>query len=84
MGPHGSKRLVQLMNRANGPENRMQHEQVGQVPQATTLIHEAFLRLDGSEQRTWRNRRHFLGLAALAKQRILFEQVPRINLSCPT
>ena len=56
---------------------QMQHERAGATLQATALVHEAFLRLVGSEQVTWQNRRHFFGAAALAMQRILVEQARR-------
>src|SRR4029434_3228184 len=31
----------------------------GQTLQATALVHEAYLRLVGNEERRWENRRHF-------------------------
>src|SRR5436309_5478892 len=38
---------------------RMAHESPGQTLQPTALVHEAWLRLAGSEKQSWRDRRHF-------------------------
>src|SRR5262245_24534597 len=48
-------------------------EKPGRGVQATTLVHEAYLRLfsDGNEQ--YANRRHFFGAAAQAMRRILVD-----------
>jgi RNA polymerase sigma factor (TIGR02999 family) len=40
-------------------------------------VHEAYLRLVGSETREWTGRRHFFGAAAEAMRRILVEQARR-------
>lgn len=45
---------------------QIQHERAGATLQATALVHEAFLRLVGSEDVTWQNCRHFFGAAVLA------------------
>ncbi len=55
-------------------KTRMQREAAGMTLQATALVHEVFLRLVGDGNATWQNRRHFLGAAAIAMQRILVEQ----------
>ena len=55
---------------------RMKQEQPGQTLQATALVHEAFLKLLGSES-TWENRRHFFAAAALVMQRILVDKARR-------
>jgi RNA polymerase sigma factor (TIGR02999 family) len=52
-------------------------EQPGQTLQATALVHEAYLRLAGSEEQRWDNRRHFFGAAAKAMRRILVENARR-------
>ena len=39
---------------------KLAYEQPGQTLQATALVHEAWLRLSGGEDRQWDNRRHFL------------------------
>ncbi|MCA9193320.1 MAG: sigma-70 family RNA polymerase sigma factor [Planctomycetales bacterium] len=57
---------------------RMSAEPVGQTLSATALVHEAFLRLVGSEsQSTWQNRSHFFAAAAQAMRRILIENARR-------
>ncbi|MDX1961814.1 MAG: ECF-type sigma factor [Pirellulales bacterium] len=53
-------------------------EQSGQTLQATALVHEAYLRLVGSDSsQTFTNRRYFFGAAAEAMRRILIEQARR-------
>jgi RNA polymerase sigma factor (TIGR02999 family) len=53
-------------------------EQTGQTLQATALVHEAYLRLVGSDQaRDWDGRGHFFAAAALAMRRILVEAARR-------
>ena len=42
--------------------------------QATALVHEAWLRLGGSEKATWQNRAHFLAAAAEAMRHILIDR----------
>ncbi len=56
---------------------RMSQESPGQTLQATALVHEAWLRLAGSEPQSWQNRAHFLGAAAQAMRRILVENARR-------
>jgi RNA polymerase sigma factor (TIGR02999 family) len=45
--------------------------------QATALVHEAWLRLAGSEHQSWQNRAHFFAAAAEAMRRILVEHARR-------
>jgi RNA polymerase sigma factor (TIGR02999 family) len=45
----------------------------GQTIQATALVHEAWLRLVGTDKSSWAGRRHFFRSAALAMQQILVE-----------
>jgi RNA polymerase sigma factor (TIGR02999 family) len=52
---------------------KMALEKPGQTLQATALVHEAYLRLVGTEDRTWDNRGHFFKAAAEAMRRILIE-----------
>jgi RNA polymerase sigma factor (TIGR02999 family) len=52
----------------------MAQEKPGQTLQATALVHEAYLRLVGSEDRGWDNRGHFFKAAAEAMRRILIEK----------
>jgi len=53
---------------------RLAQEKPGQTLQATALVHEAYLRLVGSEQvQNWNGRGHFFAAAAEAMRRILIE-----------
>src|SRR5436190_2764382 len=45
-----------------------------QTLQATALVHEAYLRVSGDEDRRWERRGHFFAAAALAMRRILVER----------
>jgi RNA polymerase sigma factor (TIGR02999 family) len=56
---------------------RMSQELPGQTLQATALVHEAYLRLVGSEDRNWSSRGHFFSAAAEAMRRILIENARR-------
>ena len=56
---------------------KMSHEQPGQTLQATALVHEAYIRLVGSEARDWSGRTHFFAAAAEAMRRILIENARR-------
>ena len=49
----------------------------GQTLQATALVHEAYLRLLGSEKEQWQNRRHFFAAAAEAMRHILIDRARR-------
>lgn len=55
---------------------RMANEHPGQTLQPTALVHEAWIRLAGSNQR-WSGRSHFFGAAAEAMRRILIDQARR-------
>ncbi|MHC4677183.1 MAG: sigma-70 family RNA polymerase sigma factor [Planctomycetota bacterium] len=52
---------------------KMSRESPGQTLQATALVHEAYLRLVGSEARNWNSRTHFFAAAAEAMRRILID-----------
>ncbi|MCP3916435.1 MAG: sigma-70 family RNA polymerase sigma factor [bacterium] len=54
--------------------SRLDNEPAGQTLQATALVHEAYLRLVGSESPSWSGRGHFFGAAAEAMRRILVER----------
>ncbi len=56
---------------------KMSQESPGQTLQATALVHEAYLRLVGSEDRHWSGRAHFFAAAAEAMRRILIENARR-------
>ena len=53
---------------------KMAQEKPGQTLQATALVHEAWLRLAGSNQQQWRGRSHFFGAAAEAMRRMLVDR----------
>lgn len=56
---------------------KLSHEPPGQTLQATALVHEAYLRLVGTEGQSWANRGHFFKAAAEAMRRILVERARR-------
>jgi RNA polymerase sigma factor (TIGR02999 family) len=56
---------------------RMAQESAGQTLQPTALVHEAWLQLIGSGERSWENRAHFFGAAADAMRRILIDKARR-------
>src|SRR5688572_14196372 len=60
--------LRQLADRFLAAEKR------GATLQPTALVHEAYLRLVGSDQGSWQNRAHFFGAAARAIRRILVDR----------
>lgn len=57
--------------------HKMAGESSGHTLQATALVHEAWLRMVGSEQQQWQNRGHFFAAAAEAMRRILVEHARR-------
>ena len=57
--------------------HKMANEKTGQTLQATALVHEAWLRLVGSENQRWNGRAHFFGAAAEAMRRILIDNARR-------
>ena len=56
---------------------RLAREKPGQTLSATALVHEAYLRLVGSQDPGWNGRGHFFAAAAEAMRRILVEQARR-------
>ena len=56
---------------------KMSQEPPGQTLQATALVHEAYIRLVGSEARNWNSRTHFFCAAAEAMRRILIDNARR-------
>jgi RNA polymerase sigma factor (TIGR02999 family) len=56
---------------------KMTQELPGQTLQPTALVHEAWLRLVGSENPKFENRAHFFSAAAEAMRRILIERARR-------
>ena len=56
---------------------KLAHEKPGQTLQATALVHEAYIRLVGSEDQKWDSRGHFFAAAAEAMRRILIDRARR-------
>jgi RNA polymerase sigma factor (TIGR02999 family) len=56
---------------------KLSQEKPGQTLQATALVHEAYIRLVGSEDEGWQSRAHFFAAAAEAMRRILVENARR-------
>ncbi len=70
--------LDQLMPLVYGELRRMARRYIGRQPtghtlQTTALIHEAYLRLVGQEEKRWQSRAHFFGVAAQAMRHILVD-----------
>jgi RNA polymerase sigma factor (TIGR02999 family) len=56
---------------------KMSRESPGQTLQATALVHEAYIRLVGSEDQNWSGRTHFFAAAAESMRRILIDNARR-------
>ena len=56
---------------------KMAQEAPGQTLQPTALVHEAWLKLVGVEERRFENRAHFFAVAAEAMRRILIDRARR-------
>ena len=56
---------------------KLAQEKPGQTLQATALVHEAYIRLVGSDNQQWDGRGHFFAAAAEAMRRILVESARR-------
>jgi len=56
---------------------KMSQEKPGQTLQATALVHEAYIRLVGSQNQDWSGRTHFFTAAAEAMRRILIDNARR-------
>src|SRR6267142_621597 len=57
--------------------HKMANEAPGQTLQPTALVHEAYLRLVGNEDKKWAGRAHFFAAAAEAMRRILVDNARR-------
>ena len=57
----------------------MGRERVGHTLQTTALVHEAYLRLYGSNQENWESKAHYMRLAARAMRRVLIDHARRRN-----
>jgi RNA polymerase sigma factor (TIGR02999 family) len=62
---------------------RMAQQSAGHTLQPTALVHEAWLRLVGGENRNWKDRVHFYRVAAQAMRRILIDRARhKSSLKC--
>lgn len=57
-------------------QHKLDNEAPGQTLQATALVHEAYLRLGGTDEK-WDNRGHFFAAAGEAMRRILVDRARR-------
>src|SRR4051794_6797714 len=77
--PHAAEQLLPLVYAELRclAAQKLAREAPGQTLQATALVHEAYLRLVGSEDPGWNGRGHFFAAAAEAMRRILVEKARR-------
>jgi RNA polymerase sigma factor (TIGR02999 family) len=78
--PHAAEHLLPLVydELRKLAAAKLAQEKPGQTLQATTLVHEAYLRLvDVDKVQHWNSRGHFFAAAAEAMRRILIEQARR-------
>jgi RNA polymerase sigma factor (TIGR02999 family) len=78
--PHAGEHLLQLVydELRKLAAHKLAQEKPGQTLQATALVHEAYLRLVGSGDKSqWDNRGHFFAAAAEAMRRILVDNARR-------
>jgi RNA polymerase sigma factor (TIGR02999 family) len=78
--PHAADRLLPLVydELRRLAARRLARESPGQTLQPTALVHEAYLRLVGTDEtRRWSGRGHFFAAAAQAMRRILVENARR-------
>jgi len=77
--PKAADQLLELVYRELRAlaTHKMAQESPGQTLQPTALVHEAWLRLVGSETPSFQNRAHFFSAAAEAMRRILIDRARR-------
>src|SRR6266446_2994463 len=77
--PKASDQLLELVYQdlRRLANHKMAQEPPGQTLQPTALVHEAWLRLVGSEHPNFENRAHFFSAAAEAMRRILIDRARR-------
>ena len=73
-----ARATAELMDRVYNELHRlaasyMRRERGDHTLQATAVVHEAYLRLVGQRHIAWKNRAHFLGVAAQMMRRILVD-----------
>jgi RNA polymerase sigma factor (TIGR02999 family) len=57
--------------------HRLARERNGHTLQPTALVHEAWLKISGDDERAWNGRQHFFAAAAEAMRRILVDRARR-------
>src|SRR5688572_24641906 len=57
--------------------HRLAGEHKGHTLQPTALVHEAWLKISGADERDWNGRQHFFAAAAEAMRRILVDRARR-------
>jgi RNA polymerase sigma factor (TIGR02999 family) len=74
-----SEELLQLLYQElrRLASSMLAQERPGQTLQATALVHEAWLRVQGDTGQRWESRRHFFAAAAEAMRRILIDNARR-------
>jgi len=79
--PDASGELLELIfqNLHGIAQQRMRRERSGHTLQATALVNEAYMRLIGNREMTWRDRGHFFAAAAEAMRRILIDHARKRN-----
>lgn len=78
--PHAAEQLLPLVysELRKLAASRLAQEKPGQTLQATALVHEAYLRVAGTDQASqWKSRGHLFGAAAEAMRRILVDNARR-------
>lgn len=60
-------------------QSRISQERQGHTLSATALVHEAYLRMVGSELPDLRDRQHFIAVAAIAMRRVLVDHARSLN-----
>jgi RNA polymerase sigma factor (TIGR02999 family) len=78
--PHAAEQLLPLIydELRKLAAHKLAQEKPGQTLQATALVHEAYLRLVGTNPgQSWNSRGHFFAAAAEAMRRILVESARR-------
>jgi RNA polymerase sigma factor (TIGR02999 family) len=78
--PHAAEQLLPLVYEElrKLAAQKLAQEKPGQTLEATGLVHEAYVRLVGTEkEKRWDNRGHFFAAAAEAMRRILVENARR-------
>src|SRR5262245_39490233 len=83
--PHAADQLLPLVYEElrRLAAQKLAQEKPGQTLQATALVHEAYLRLVGGEERAWDSRGHFFAAAAEAMRRLVVETARRQKRARP-